>query len=458
MTTKLFASAWPARVMLCSALVVTLSACGGGGGSNASSQASASTPAIVPLTSTAGGPQISAQPAAQTVSAGQRAFFSVAASGATAYQWYKNGVAISGATSSSYEATPAVSSDSGATFAVALSNGTGTTASTSAALTLNPAADGSPPASFWGDLASIPAATQVMTVKFLNQTNGKFPDSQIFWQITGTSASGAPVNEFHSIADAPTFDMPGINSARMYFYIAPNISAATQTPTSYYDFIEINLGRANASVPWNFNGDTTRVDAFGMKLAIRLQCADGTDVVRGEDYGTFLEDRSITFQKYLAEVPAEFQSTGTQFAPYRIVEPGTATNFQASGANAAYFNNYIDTVWAANGIDTSVVPKPTPFLRFADGSRPDLIAAVERHVADKPGTFKSDGTLVNPNFWSTLPSSAFYSTSPANYYAQFWHTHGIANQAYGFSYDDVGGYSSDIGCNSPSRLLVAIGW
>jgi hypothetical protein len=412
----------------------------------------------VPLTSTADGPAISTQPAAQTVSLGQRAFFSVAASGATAYQWYKNGTAISGATSSTYEATAAVSGDSGATFAVAVSNGTGTTASTSTTLTLNSATDGSPPASFWGNVAGVPAATQVMTVEFLNQTNGKFPDSQIFWQISGTSASGTPVSEFHSIADAPTYDMPGINSARMYFYIAPSISAATQTPTSYYDFIEFNLGRASASVPWNFNGDTTRVDAFGIKLAIRLQCADGTDVVRGEDYGTFLEDRSITFQKYLAEVPAEFQSTGTQFAPYRIVEPGAATNFQTGGANATYFDSYIDTVWAANGINTAVVPKPTPFLSFANGSLPDLIAAVERHVADKPGTFNADGTLVNPNFWSTVASSSFYAASPANYYAQFWHTHGIANLAYGFSYDDVGAHSSDIGCNSPSRLLVAIGW
>lgn len=297
-----------------------------------------------------------------------------------------------------------------------------------------------------------------MTVEFLNQTNGKFPDSQIFWQISGTSASGTPVSEFHSIADAPTYDMPGINSARMYFYIAPGISAATQTPTSYYDFIEFNLGRASASVPWNFNGDTTRVDAFGIKLPIRLQCADGTDVVRGEDYGTFLEDRFIALQKYLAEVPAEFQSTATQFAPYRIVEPGAATNFQAGGTNATYFDSYIDTVWAANGINTSVVPKPTPFLSFANGSLPDLIAVVERHVAGKPGTFKSDGTLVNPNFWSTVASSSFYSASPANYYARFWHTHGIANLAYGFSYDDVGSYLSDIGGNSPSRLLVAIGW
>jgi hypothetical protein len=392
------------------------------------------------------------------VTLGQRAFFTVAATGATQYQWYKNRAAIAGATSASYFAEPAASSDANAQFLVAVSDKAGTSVSVPALLSINPNTDGSPPDSFWGNPASLPAATQVMTFAFLNQTQGHYPDSQIFWSITGTSASGAAINELHSIADAPTYDMPGISSARMYFYIAPNAASATQSATSYYDFIEFNLGRASSSVPWNFNGDTTRVDAFGIKLAIHLQCADGTDVVRGEDYGTFLEERSITFQKYLASVPAEFQSTATQFAPYRIVEPGTAANFQAAGANANYYNNYIDTVWSANGINPALVPKPTPFLKFANGSLPDLIAAVERHVADKPGTFNANGTLVNPNFWSTASEASFYAAAPANYYAQFWHTHAIAQLAYGFSYDDVGSHSSDIGCDSPTRLVVAVGW
>lgn len=437
-----------------------LTACGGGGGGStdqSGASGSSSAPAV-PLTTTANGPSIAVQPQAQTVAAGQRAFFTVSAPGATSFQWYRNGVAIPGATSSTYFAPAAASSDGGASFAVAVGNGTGTTASSSVVLTFNTAADASMPASFWGDTTSVAPATQVMRMVFLNRTNGKYPDSQVFWQITGTSASGQPINEFHSIADQPTFDSPGINSTRIYFYLAPNQAAATQTPTSYYDFIEFNLGQTAVGDPWNFNGDTTRVDAFGVKLAIRLQCSDGTDVARGEDYGTFLEDRSVTFAKYLAEVPAEFQSTGTQNAPYRIVEPGTATNFQPGGANAAYYDSYINTVWANNNIDPSVVPKPTPFLRFADGSRPDLIAAVERHVADTPGTFKSDGTLVNPNFWSTINASSYYPSAPANYYAKFWHTHGIAGLAYGFSYDDVGSKSSDMGCNNPQRLFVAIGW
>ncbi len=57
--------------------------------------------------------------------------------------------------------------------------------------------------------------------------------------------------------------------------------------------------------------------------------------MRGEDYGTFLEDRSVTFDKYLAEMPPEFQATGTQNAPYRIIEPGARPIDWLAGAVTA---------------------------------------------------------------------------------------------------------------------------
>ena len=345
--------------------------------------------------------------------------------------------------------------DAGSTFSVVMSNSLGHVTSATASITINPASDGSPPASFWGNTSTIPVATQSMTFSFINQTNGKFPDSQVFWSVSGRTAGGTQVNEQHSIAEMPTYDMPPLTSARMYFYIAPNAAGIGNGPTSYYDFIEFNIG--GTAGDYNFNGDTTRVDAFGLKTAIRLVCADGTDLARGEDYGTFLEDRSITFLKYVAEVPAAFAATATGTAPYRIVEPGAA-GFGLGGANANYYQAYIDEVWAANAIDASIIPKPTPFLKFVSGQYTDLSAALERHVAEKPGTFGPDGKLINPQSWQNLPGSSFYPAEPANFYAKFWHTHGIGGFAYGFPYDDVGGHSSDIGCTKPKYLAVAIGW
>jgi Beta-1,3-glucanase len=70
--------------------------------------------------------------------------------------------------------------------------------------------------------------------------------------------------------------------------------------------------------------------------------------------------------------------------------------------------------------------------------------------AETPTAFS--GTLQYAPYRITEPGA------PANFNAQYWHTHGIAGKAYGFPYDDVGGYSSDISCNSPQYLAVAVGW
>jgi hypothetical protein len=71
---------------------------------------------------------------------GQTATFAVAATGTAllTYQWQKNSVAISGATSSNYTTPVTTMSDSGALFSVAVSNAVGTVMSGAATLTVNP--------------------------------------------------------------------------------------------------------------------------------------------------------------------------------------------------------------------------------------------------------------------------------------------------------------------------------
>ena len=44
--------------------------------------------------------------------------------------------------------------------------------------------------SFWGDTNSIPATQNVLTVKILNRTNGRYPDSQVFWSFKRAGAFG----------------------------------------------------------------------------------------------------------------------------------------------------------------------------------------------------------------------------------------------------------------------------
>jgi hypothetical protein len=84
-----------------------------------------------------GAPTIILQPANQTITKGQSATFTVTATGngPFTYQWYNNGTAISGATSSSY--TTPTTATNGTIFTVTVSNAAGTVTSGSATLAVN---------------------------------------------------------------------------------------------------------------------------------------------------------------------------------------------------------------------------------------------------------------------------------------------------------------------------------
>ena len=78
------------------------------------------------------------QPASITIPVGQTATFSVTATGtgAMTYQWFKNGVAISGATSSTYTTPATVAGDTGSAFTVTVTNSAGSATSGPATLTV----------------------------------------------------------------------------------------------------------------------------------------------------------------------------------------------------------------------------------------------------------------------------------------------------------------------------------
>ena len=303
-------------------------------------------------------------------------------------------------------------------------------------------AGGGAPDGFW-DPSGIPAAKNVMMFKFLNRTNGVLSDAELFWSFKSGS-----INETHSIAEQPTYDMPANSSGRMYFYLCGAATSCTGDPTKspYYDFIEHTIGAAQ------YNGNTTRVDAFGIKIAMRLHCADGYEATVGEDYQTFAEDRAVTFQKFLNEVSPPFQPLAMPpHAPYRIVEPG-AEGFKTGGAYATYYDAFVDTLWTSNGL---TITRPGP-NGSGLSSYPDVSAAIFRHVGDAAGSFTPDGKLMNKSLWAD--ATTFYQAAPRDDYAAFWHRHALGGKAYGFPYDDVGGYSSYVSHANPQYMMVAIGW
>jgi hypothetical protein len=304
-------------------------------------------------------------------------------------------------------------------FDVHLQQGSSASASASASPTpTGPSGSGEPPASFWGNTAAIPAASNVLEVAVVNQTNGQYPDSEVYWSFNGQEKS---------IAQQPYIDMPANSAGRMYFYLgSPN--------SPYYDFIEFTVG------PSSINLDTTRVDRFGLKLALLLHGHDGSNQEIGEDYATFRESRAATFQRFENAVPTEFKELATDDAPYGIPSPGNDPAFQPGGAYANYFASYA----AANG-DTADTTAQIFGCGGTLAGNPTLCAALNRHVAGL-STAQQD------------TPSLYYQSAPANYYAQFWHQNAINGVQYGFPYDDVNGQSSDISEANPQYMVVAVGW
>ncbi len=277
---------------------------------------------------------------------------------------------------------------------------------------------GEPPASFWGNVSAIPAATHVLEVEVINQTNGQYPDSQVFWTFNGQT---------ESIAQQPFIDMPANSAGRMTF------SLGTATGP-YNDFIEFTVGASSINV------DTTRVDRFGLKLALLLHGHDGSNQEVGENFATFTESRSATFQRFENFVPAQFKELATDDAPFGIPSPGNDPAFQAGGANASYFASY-----AASVGDTSDSTAQIFGCAGTLAANPSLCAGINRHVAQLPAAQQT-----NP--------ANFYQAGPANYYAEFWHQNSINGFQYGFPYDDFAGQSSDISVTNPQYMVVAVGF
>jgi Beta-1,3-glucanase/Carbohydrate binding module (family 6) len=278
------------------------------------------------------------------------------------------------------------------------------------------------PTSFWGSTSSIPSAgSGAIEFDFLNATNGAYPDSEVYWSVNGVT---------ESIAESPYYTMTSCVACRINFYLG-------STSSDYTDFIELN------SSGTTLNADTSRVEAWGLPLAIHLHNSDGSDTYVGDDYQIFSESRSAVFTQYENYVPAAFQTTATADAPYSILAPGSVAAFQSGGADANYMVTYAASVGATETTEE--------VFGCAGGGSPDLsgdptlCAALNRGVAQDSATVQD------------TPSD-YYQTAPYNYYSAFWHSVAINGLQYGFPYDDVDGQSSDFSTSDAQYVQVAVGF
>jgi hypothetical protein len=216
-------------------------------------------------------PTITAQPANQTVTAGQTASFTVIAGGTAPlnYQWQKNGANIAGATSASYTTPVTATSDSGSTFRAVVTNTAGTVTSAAATLTVNAAAVAP-------TITAQPAnqtVTAGQTASFTVIAGGTAP-LNYQWQKNGANIAGATSASYTTPVTATTdsgstFDVVVMNTAGTVTSkaatltvnaaaVAPTITAqpANQTVTvgQTASFTVIAGGTAPLSYQWQKNG------------------------------------------------------------------------------------------------------------------------------------------------------------------------------------------------------------
>jgi hypothetical protein len=279
--------------------------------------------------------------------------------------------------------------------------------------------EGGFPSGFWS--SSVPTSSGAIEFDFLNATNGAYPDSEVYWDVNGVE---------ESIAESPYYTMTSCDACRIYFYLG---SPGSQ----YQDFIELN------SSGTTINLDTSRVDAFGLPLAVNLQNSDGSNTVVGEDYQVFSESRTALFTQFEDAVPAPFQQLATIDAPYNIPAPGDIAAFQPGGADAGYMTSYAASVGATETTQEvfGCAGGGSPDL----ASDPTLCAALNRCVAQFSTTVQDTPT-------------DYYQNPPCNYYSEFWHSVAVNGLQYGFAYDDDNGQSSDISSGDAQDVQVAIGF
>lgn len=226
---------------------------------------------ITPV-ATAGEVRIATQPASQFVLTGRTATFTAAANdpAGVTFQWFKNGVAIAGATSSSYTTPAAVTADNGAKFKVTATKGALTATSDEATLTVINLADAQ--VSYDFNNGQLPAGTQAIG--------------------DGTDADGNPFKPFvdttGGVNDSGVLKlMIGVNSLHGTFLIPTLLGGAEIT--GFTAAFDARIG----------GGTDTPADGFSFNFAPDLPATAAGDVEDG--VGTGL---SINFDIYKNDTEA----------------------------------------------------------------------------------------------------------------------------------------------------------
>jgi len=228
-------------------------------------------------------PSITSQPAAQNVTAGAAVTLSVTASGTVStYQWYLNGVAVAGATTSTYTISRVTSTNAG-TYTVVLSNSAGSTTSNAATLTVR-AAENPGRLVNLSVLSMTGPGSQLLIVGFVSGGSGTSGSQNLL--IRGT---GPALNQFNV---APVLPDPTLNLLSGQTIIATNdnwssdpintteVNAANQATGAF----ALNIGTLDAALVKNVTKGSYTAHLASKTAAAGFALAEVYDTTSAENY------------------------------------------------------------------------------------------------------------------------------------------------------------------------------
>lgn len=291
------------------AIQVLFAGCSGG---NPNTSKTASAPAVAAV------PAITAQPAAVSAAIGATATFSVTASGTEPfYQWYRDAIPISGATSATYTTQALTAADNGSTISVTVYNSAGRVQSSSVILgvtTGSPVAPTPPapappsPAPAPPSPAPAPTPAPVAPSPPAPTPPAPTPPAPAPLPTTAPSITAQPANASVITGNAATFTVTALGSNLTYQWMKGGVPISGATSSTYitpaaawqddggvYDVVVSNtLGNAtsnNATLHLALSPDQAVYESFALNGGIyetewSLNPTAGQPQVSGVNYLT----------------------------------------------------------------------------------------------------------------------------------------------------------------------------